>query len=375
MLPRTLFTGSVFNMEDPILNQSLEETRELHTRWGQFRDFVLMAVKSRKVTAQAEMKFLELKSRIAMLHDGFMARLDHDQKTGQNIMSIVGDCILLKRCAAYTDAEKQKFEFDWNECYLLVTEQVGSMEEEQKRLAAVNIREYNAQRRRELMAARMHNFLHSTGLKVFIGVTVLLLVVWILPAMDIVDYTKLGTMPQTKKAYKPIVNSVVRPYLNKDLTYVDVTEPKSLKRDPKEDTKLGIGRNDKLENLLSKDFFLKTIVKDRAWKFKPADQARISDAAKNALMAEKEAYTIGNLSASIMLFYFPPKDGVKEATAFVDAVTAAAKNAGEAKKVSSQWVMFRRANIVSIGISEHNHRGWAGDKYQFEQSDNLIKAQ
>ncbi len=363
-------------MEDPVLNQSLDETRELHTRWGQFRDFVMMAVKSRKVTAQAEMKFLELKSRIAMLHDGFMARLDHEQKTGQNIMAIVGDCIMLKRCASYTDAEKQKFEFDWNECYLLVTEQLGALEEEQKRLAAINIREYNAQKRRELMAARMHNFLHSTGLKVFIGITVAVLVLWVLPATGVVDYTKLGTINQTMKPYQFFVNNFWRIYIDKDLPYVHVTEATGKKRDPKEDVKIGITRNDDLEGRLSKDFFTKTILRDRYWGFRSDDQKKITEACATALLGEKEAYnTPGGKPASIMMFYFPGKDGVKQATAFTDAIVAAVKRSPKSSVIVAQWVLFRRANIVSIGMSEHPHRGWAGEKYGFEpQLDNLIKA-
>ena len=52
-------------MEDPDLNRNLEETKELHARWSQFRDFFQMAIKGSKVTPQAETKFLELKTRIA----------------------------------------------------------------------------------------------------------------------------------------------------------------------------------------------------------------------------------------------------------------------------------------------------------------------
>lgn len=364
-------------MEDPVLNQSLDETRELHTRWGQFRDFVMMAVKSRKVTAQAEMKFLELKSRIAMLHDGFMARLDHEQKTGQNIMSIVADCIMLKRCAGYTDAEKQKFEFDWNECYLLITEQFGSLEEEQKRLAAINIREYNAQKRREVMAAKIHNFLHSTGLKAFIGITAAILVLWVLPATGTVDYTKLGTIQQTKKPYQLFVNNIWRPYINKNLPYVDVTEATGKKRDPKEDAKIGITRNNDLEGTLSKDFFTKTLIKNKTWGFRGEDQKKIADACNPAIVGEKEAYnTPGGKPASIMMFYFAGKDGEKHATAFTDAIVAAVNQSSKRSVIAAQWMLYRRANIVSIGISEHPHRGWAGDKYGFEDvnADNLIKA-
>jgi hypothetical protein len=142
-------------MEDPILNRNLEEIKELQTRWNQFHDFYNMAVQQgvAKVTAPAEMKFLELKSRIAMLHDGFMGGVKSDVKTAQNIIQIVADCIQLKKCAQATEAEKQKFEFDWNECFMLLNETVSTMEEEKKRLAGINERAYKAAQRREVMKA------------------------------------------------------------------------------------------------------------------------------------------------------------------------------------------------------------------------------
>ncbi|MEN6626848.1 MAG: hypothetical protein ABFD69_11550 [Candidatus Sumerlaeia bacterium] len=346
-------------MEDPVLNQSLDETRELHTRWGQFRDFVLMAIKSRKVTAQAEMKFLELKSRIAMLHDGFIKRLDHDQKTGQNIMSIVADCILLKRCAAYTDAEKQKFEFDWNECYLLLTEQLGALEEEQKRLANVNIRVYRAQKRKELMVAQIHNFLRSTGLKVAVGLFVAFMLLWGIPAFGIFDYKTFGKMGWSKKPYAAFVNFVWRPYINDDLPYMTYTEVRASKgRDFGNQI---VTDNDGAAKITA-DYFKKTTLPAMGLK-----SQFLTDARKyfdGNLKWDKEAYKAQNQDVHIYWIYYQE---VGDAEKFVNTIVDGVKSLSEAKQkeVKDKVLLLRRANLVVIGIGNHPHRGWAGDKFYF----------
>ncbi|MCE5231086.1 hypothetical protein LLG95_16030 [bacterium] len=359
-------------MEDPELNRSLDETRELHTRWGQFRDFVLMAVKSRKVTAQAEMKFLELKSRIAMLHDGFMSRLQHEQKTGQNIMSIVADCIMLKRCAGYTDAEKQKFEFDWNECYLLLTEQLGALEEEQKRLAGINIRTYNAQKRREMLAAQMYNFLHSTGLKVSLGILAAIIVLWVIPFFNIYDYKNFGKMGWSRKPYQAFVNFVWRPYVNMDLMYVDPSEVRTAKRDDAGDAKVGINRDQTMQAKLTQEYFKTKQV--AAWGIRDKNDVKaIGNAAGNAWRFDTEAFTAGGVPANFYFLYF---QRIEDAITFTNSVINAVNKlpADRRDKVFGETEMLRRANIVSIGVSGHAHRGWARDKYYFLPTDKDLLA-
>ena len=211
-------------MEDPILNRSLEESKELHARWSQFRDFVMMAVRQRKVTAQAEMKFLELKCRIAMLHDGFMERLEHEQKTGQNIMSILADCILLNRCAQYSDAERQKFEFDWNECFLLITEQISTLESEKERLAGINERAFKAARRKEVIVATIQNFFRSGLFKGILITFAIVMVVWGIPALGIYDYRNFYKMSWSRPLYVLYTNEFYRPFINGDYDYNDLKE-------------------------------------------------------------------------------------------------------------------------------------------------------
>lgn len=159
-------------MEDPVLNLNLEDSKELHTRWSQFREFFTLAQKGGKITPEAERKFLELKTRIAMLHDSFMQSLAHDQNVGQNIMTILASCIMLKRVPLMNNAEVQKLEFDWNEAYLLIHETIAGLEEEKERLLGVNETLYKIQQVRERVTAKVHNFLVGPAVKFTTGITI-----------------------------------------------------------------------------------------------------------------------------------------------------------------------------------------------------------
>ena len=357
-------------MEDPILNRSLEETRELHTRWSQFRDFVMMAVKQRKTTAQAEMKFLELKSRIAMLHDGFMERLEHEQKTGQNIMSIVADCILLKRCADYSDAEKQKFEFDWNECFLLLTEQLGHLEEQQRKLAAISKRAFNAARRRERMAASVHNFLHSNYLKAVIILAVLFMILWGVPAFGIYDYTNFGKMSWSKPIYRPFVNFVWRPYFNTHLKYQEWKEVRRNEgNDPVGETRGAITLNDTGNSQLTQDYFKERELPWLGLRGEQLENARrVFDSVSHY---ETERYTAQREDARFYYMLFPEIDQAVEFTTILrEGVNAAP--AAKQEEVKRDVVLQRRANLVVIGISTHPHRGYAIEEFYIPDTTSLF---
>lgn len=218
-------------MEDPVLNRNLEEIKELQTRWNQFHDFVNMAMQQglSKITPQAELKFLELKSRIAMLHDGFMGGVKGDVKTAQNIIMIVGDCILLRKVAGASDAERQKFEFDWNECFMLLTETISSMDEEKKRLAGINERAHKAAQRREIMKAQFHNFVTSSAFKWTVTTVVIIFVLFGLPLTGLYKWTQLYINPPfkmdfTKKIYTLVMEPVWRPFIDKDFEFLDYDE-------------------------------------------------------------------------------------------------------------------------------------------------------
>jgi hypothetical protein len=180
-------------VEDPALNRNLEECKELHTRWSQFHDFFNLAVKGEKITPQAEMKFLELKTRIAMLHDGFMESLSHDHKTGQNVLSILASCILLRRIPMLSNAEIQKLDYDWNEVYMLMTETIATLEEEKERLLGINETAYKMGKMRDRTVASISNFFTSPLFKFAAVLGIFGFVVFGIPAFDIYDYRELPT--------------------------------------------------------------------------------------------------------------------------------------------------------------------------------------
>ncbi|MCH7597314.1 MAG: hypothetical protein IID35_12255, partial [Planctomycetes bacterium] len=145
-------------MEDVTLNLNLEESKELHALWGQYREFSSLALKGEKIAPQAEMKFLELKTRIAILHDGFMAPVKHDHKVGQKVMEVLANCISLRRIQMMSNADIQKLDFDWNESYMLITETIQGLEQEREKLRTTNKFAHKMRQVKEQTVASIHNF-------------------------------------------------------------------------------------------------------------------------------------------------------------------------------------------------------------------------
>lgn len=179
-------------MEDPILSRNLADTRELATRWAQFHEFFNMATKSDKISPEAERKFMDLKTRIAMLHDALMQSIKQDQKVGQNVIGVMRQCLMLRTIPMMSQTEIQKLEFDWNEVYLLMTETIADIEEEVARLAGVSKRAHQIQQIQKRLRAQRQKFFADTRVRVAIWVggtlAVLGFLLFGIPAMGIYDY-------------------------------------------------------------------------------------------------------------------------------------------------------------------------------------------
>lgn len=213
-------------MRDPELDRNLDETKELSSRWSQFHDFFNMALKGGKATPEAEMKFLDLKTRIAMLHDGFMQALTHDHKVGQNVLQILGQCIMLRRIPHLGNAEVQKLEFDWNEAYLLMTETVANLEEEQSRLDNISEKAYKMKQAQQKMNAAVHNFFVGPWFKLIVVVGVLGFVLVGVPMLGIFDYMQLKIRyPWTAPVYDRATYVIRLVY--PDLRYVNILDIKT----------------------------------------------------------------------------------------------------------------------------------------------------
>jgi hypothetical protein len=339
-------------MQDPILNTSLEETLELRTRWSQFREFVRMAIERGKVTPEAEMKFLELKSIIAMLHDGFMAKLSRDQKTGQNIMSIVGDCIMLARIAGYNDTEKQKFEFDWNECYLLINEQVQTLEQEKQRLAGISERAYKGAKRRELLRAKIYNFIHSAGLRWIITAIAIFMALYGIPAFGIYNYRDLKDIAGVSVVYRLVANKIYRPFLSSDYAYdswedldVNNAAPASMER---------IKKLDKKE--LNLRYLQESVLNEIGMTRPDAEEAR-KMLAGNKRHYEAERFTADGQDVRLFYVLF---NTTEHARRFVDlanhSLNAPDLSTENKNRIIERVYMVRDANFVAIGISQHGMR-------------------
>src|SRR5262249_4881411 len=154
-----------------------------------------------------------LKTRIAMLHDGFMQSLKHDQKVGQQVLGILGACILLRRIPLMNNAEVQKLELDWNEAYMLMNETIAGMEEERQKLANINEQTYKLNKMRELIFQRVHNFFVSSQfIFVFFFIAIPAFLIWGVPGLGIYDWKRLPIdLPWTQKPYTWVVENLLRP--------------------------------------------------------------------------------------------------------------------------------------------------------------------
>lgn len=216
-------------MEDPILSRNLADTRELATRWAQFHEFFSMATKSNKISPEAERKFMDLKTRIAMLHDALMQSIKQDQKVGQNVIGVMRQCLMLRTIPKMSQTEMQKIEFDWNEVYLLMTETIANIEEEVARLAGVSKRAYQIQQIQKRIRRDRQKFFANTRVRVVIWVGgtlgVLSFLLFGIPAMGIYDYRNVKQdVPWLTTPYNSVAG-LVRLF-NSDYAFVDSAEMK-----------------------------------------------------------------------------------------------------------------------------------------------------
>ena len=355
-------------MEDPLLNRDLGEVKELQTRWNQYRDFVTMAMRQQPISAQAEMKFLELKSRIAMLHDSFMNSLQHDQQTGQNMMNIVNDMILLKKAARATDAEKQKFEFDWNECYLLISETVSGMDEEVKRLAGINERSYRAAQRRDLIKTRIHHFFHSSAVHFLIGLIVVIGGIW--AAQTFWGFENLHKNRGTRPVYNWIVTVAWRPYINQDYAYhewndIPINEDYIVGYDL-EKNPLPVEQKAAAE--LTYDTFV-------TQELKPLGMGHTEFSEMKKLLDARGEFLTDRLSANgvDVRYFFILMKTTAEAKKLVEFWTNSYKNnlnEEQQKFIKDNYYVYRKANAIFIGISTQIYRkDHIQFRYELEDSE------
>lgn len=187
-------------MVNPELERRFADCNELVEYWRAFLDLVNRGAKSPEgPTPELEQRFLQTKARIAMLHDSFMDSLKHDKQTGANMLGIVNRAITLRSLRKVSEAEAKKIEIEWHEVFLLLNETVSSVEEERNNLEKVNPIVWKMGKLAETAKVQSKSFLGSIYFKIIVVLSVLIFIIWGIPALGIYDYDKLRDNAYTKK--------------------------------------------------------------------------------------------------------------------------------------------------------------------------------
>lgn len=352
-------------MEDPELNRNLEETKELHTRWGQFHDFFNMALKGEKINPQAEMKFLELKTRIAMLHDGFLQALTHDKDVGQNVLQILGACIMLKRVPVLSNAEVQKLEFDWNECYLLMTETISTLEEEKIRLSGINEKSYRLGQFRERVVVSVRGFFGGPYFKALVGIAVVGFIVLGVPMMGIYNYANLkADLPWTAPVYDRVAFFIR--FFNTDFAYntIEEIDEETYPTEP-------FFPNPRNLQGLTKDWFFSQAA---ASGYDTADLTEVKDLLDNHVKQfKKEIWQVAGARQSplrAMYFLFDSTENAKKFLSLRQRGLAKRDQKGK-DRVNAQVSFARRANLVFVFNSQEEalRTTWPQQRWGFEAKE------
>lgn len=201
-------------MIDPTVERQYSDTKELLALWRTFYDYFVLGVKNDNITAEKEAQFLELKSRIAMLHDSFMEALTHNQNIGQEVLNIISRAITLRHLSKQSTADVKKMEIEWHESYLLLNETIGVLEDRRNELANINEAQYRASKAAGAAQQKVVGFFTSPLFKFAMIVAAILFATIGVQFLGIYDYDELGKVKALKTPYnwgKAIVRKVHNP--------------------------------------------------------------------------------------------------------------------------------------------------------------------
>lgn len=198
-------------MIDPAVERQFSDTKELLALWNTFHQYFTLGVKGENITPEKENQFLELKSRIAMLHDSFMEALEDKHSIGQEVLNIITRAITLKHLGRLSTADVKKMEIEWHEAYLLVNDTIAALEERRRELADINESQYKAKLAAGAMRQKAGKFFGSFYFKLAAIIAVVLGATIGVQVMGIYDYDELGKIPAIKTPYnwgKAVVRAV-----------------------------------------------------------------------------------------------------------------------------------------------------------------------
>lgn len=314
-------------MVDPEVERQYADTKELLALWQEFYEYFEMAKKGENLTPEKEEAFLDLKSKIAMLHDSFMDALTHDQNIGQNVLDIVTRSISLKHLNRQNIADIKKMEIEWHESYLLLNETVAMLEEKRQQLATMSEAQYKAQKAAGLAQQRVHAILTSIYLKIAVILAAVLFGTVGVQVLGIFDWNTLANYPVFhspyrlgKKIYRAInPNS---PWPNIAVADGDRASPASTRWASKPE--------------------IKPDPKDKVLALQPLRASGVADILNKAPEYRKEEVTKGFDKAEIHTFLLPEtSDALTVEQKWNDFVS---KN----RQIEGKFRMVRNVNVITI---------------------------
>jgi hypothetical protein len=189
-------------MIDPTVERHYADCKELLELWSVFHDYYVMGVKGENITPEAESQFLDIKSRIAMLHDSFIDALTHDQNIGQGMLKIVESAITLKHLSRQSPAETKKMEIEWHEAYLLLNQTIGALEDRRQELANMSAAQVRAQKAAGATAQNVRKVLTSGYFKLGVGAVLALFLTVGVQLLGIFDWNSVANMPALHAPYR-----------------------------------------------------------------------------------------------------------------------------------------------------------------------------
>jgi hypothetical protein len=179
-------------MQDPALDRHLAETKELKELWSLFHEYFKLGLKGEGMSRENDAKFLEVKSRVAMLHDAYMdvLRGQDARQTGQNMMKLVGRSITLRHINRMSDVDIKKVNLEWHECFLLLNETQGALEDKVAKLAPINPTVYKLKKLKARSLANAKGFFSGTLFKAFAVLAVAAIIIGGFMALGLGEHMK-----------------------------------------------------------------------------------------------------------------------------------------------------------------------------------------
>ncbi|MCX7011172.1 MAG: hypothetical protein NTW86_01160 [Candidatus Sumerlaeota bacterium] len=351
-------------MIDPVLERRLGGCRTLLKLWGMFQEFFEAAVKGQTVQPDNERKFLELKSRIAMLHDTFLECAEEKSAAvAQNMLENVIRAITLKHISKLSPADIKKMQIEWQESYLLLNETIGLLEEEQINKARISATRWHTQQMGKSVSRVISNIFHSWGLRLSIIAGAALFALVGLPLMGVFSYGALRDVAAIQKPVFLVIQKVIRPFIDKNLSWRTIDEAATFGKR----TFAEVGITDFVEAKLDSSLpnnpsaAAQTLSQQLGQSFPELANAK-------EYHTEKWDVAGGQKDLIVLCFLMPT---VPEAAAAMDKLIAA-RNAvapGPAKQLADNMDIDRNYNLLMVFVSSdkgvrdgYRNRVWECDK-------------